>query len=1309
MTSVAYTILLIILSYTIFMLFAESILILRRWKNMTHGYLFLNCLATLINNIGFLLEMTSKSQEAKIIAVQFRYTGAVWIALTLLAFITKLCRVRMPGTLARIMVGVNLVIYGLILTVNIHPLYYSKIWVESYGTFSRLRHTNGIVHHFNMALQIIYIILGLIWLIMALLKEKDARARNRFLLIISAALVEGLFFVAQIVNPFGLKGLFDVTVLGYFFSTTIMLVAILAYDLLGTEDIARDFVMDRLSEGVIAADTEGRVQYFNKTARRLYPEIGMREAGIPGEVIRAAMCGDNIEIEGRVYAPEVNSITYNGENYGTLYALVDETDHIRYMKELEEQKELADNANKAKSRFLANMSHEIRTPINAVLGMDEMILRESKESTIRTYAADIRSAGRTLLSLINDILDLSKVEEGKMELIPVQYELTSLINDLCNMIRDRAISKGLRFNVDVDGRIPHLLIGDEVRIRQCVLNILTNAVKYTEDGYVCLKVSFEKKDDQHIMLSFAVEDTGIGMKQEEVEYLFSPYKRLDGKKTRTIEGTGLGMSITKQLLELMGSGLNVDSEYGKGSTLSFEVKQEVVSWDEIGDYAERYSDPGRDPEAYHELFHAPDARILVVDDTEVNHTVIQNLLKKTAIRIDTALSGKDALTLAGVNKYDVIFIDHMMPEMDGIETLQHLKEEGRNTDTPAVALTANAVSGARKMFVDAGFTDYVSKPVDGEKLEKLLYVLLPDDLIEKASPEDAVSADSVEEEISRILVIDDDEAVCTLIKNIMEPAYEVEECRLGKEAVSKAKKTQPDLIMLDIHLEDSNGFVVMEELKKESMTEDIPVLLLTGDNDSVTEENGFRSGAADYIRKPFVPDVLKQRVKRIVTLHHYQKSIEEEVDRQTRRSRRLSREMMLALSKTVDTKDHYTDGHSRRVAAMSAEIARRLGKSSAEQVMIYEIGLLHDIGKIGVHEDIIHKDSRLTDNEYLAIKEHTLKGYEILKEIEDMPRLREGARSHHEHFDGRGYPDGLKGYDIPETARIVCVADCYDAMTSTRSYSKPREQADVRAEIERCSGTWFDPEVAEVMLSMIDEDKEYRMNESAESGDVWKEYDRLWGDLGAKMDGEDIGIKGSLPSWIRQIPDVDAETGIKNCGSEDGYLSVLTVFHQTAAAKADEIESLFEDDNIPDYTIRVHALKSSARIIGAGRLSKLAEELEMAGKEGNTDLIKEHTGRLLEMYRDLDSALSGLASGDEELPAIDDASVKDAYRTMIEIADSMDYGLMDDIIKSLRGYRLSERDEKNIKNVEKQLSELDWEGIKDTAGKALEEMEDQNG
>ncbi|MBE6908660.1 MAG: response regulator [Ruminococcaceae bacterium] len=396
-----------------------------------------------------------------------------------------------------------------------------------------------------------------------------------------------------------------------------------------------------------------------------------------------------------------------------------------------EQKTYADNANRAKSSFLANMSHEIRTPINAILGMDEMILRESSESDILTYAENIENAGKTLLTIINDILDFSKVEEGKMEIVPTQYNLSTLINDLVNMTRGRAEKKGLRFEVQADERTPHLLYGDEIRIRQCVINILTNAVKYTEKGSVKLEIGFEKLSEDKISLRFSVTDTGIGMKEEDLERLFSPFARIEEARNYYIEGTGLGMSITKHLLSLMGSELEVHSVYGEGSTFAFSVEQPVVKWSPIRNYSVRLEGDGAQRAAYSELFHAPRARILVVDDMAVNLTLIKGLLKKTQITVDTATSGYDAVELVKQHHYDVIFIDHMMPGMDGIETLQEMKKLPGTEETEFIALTANAISGSRELYLDVGFSDYLSKPVDSRALEKMLMDRLPLDKLRR--------------------------------------------------------------------------------------------------------------------------------------------------------------------------------------------------------------------------------------------------------------------------------------------------------------------------------------------------------------------------------------------------------------------------------------------------------------------------------------------------------------------------------------------------------------------------------------------------
>ena len=413
---------------------------------------------------------------------------------------------------------------------------------------------------------------------------------------------------------------------------------------------------------------------------------------------------------------------------------------IQESEELREAKAAAEYASQAKSVFLSNMSHEIRTPINAVLGMNEMILRESEERNILEYSENIRTAGTTLLGLINDILDFSKIEAGKMDIIPVTYDLSSVINDLVNMIQARADKKGLLLKLDFDGNIPKMLHGDEVRIKQVVTNILTNAVKYTEKGSVTFRIGYEADGSDGVFLDFAVIDTGIGIKPEDMAKLFSEFERIEEKRNRSIEGTGLGMNITKRLLEMMGTSLKVESVYGKGSTFSFRLRQGVIKWDALGDYEAAHRASLLSMKKYKERFTAPDARVLVVDDTPMNLTVFKGLLKKTLIRIDTADSGMQALSLAGEKKYDVIFVDHMMPNMDGIETLQRLRADtaGLNFTTPAICLTANAISGAREEYLAAGFDDYLSKPIDAVKLEDMLTRYLPPEKI--LAPSDAEPA-----------------------------------------------------------------------------------------------------------------------------------------------------------------------------------------------------------------------------------------------------------------------------------------------------------------------------------------------------------------------------------------------------------------------------------------------------------------------------------------------------------------------------------------------------------------------------------------
>ena len=400
-------------------------------------------------------------------------------------------------------------------------------------------------------------------------------------------------------------------------------------------------------------------------------------------------------------------------------------------EKLVEAAQTAVSAGKAKSRFLAQMSHEIRTPINAVLGMNEMILRESEDGSIQEYAQNIQSASKNLLSLINSILDFSKIEEGKMEIIPVRYDVAAMLGNVIHSIEGRAKDKGLIFEAHIDEKLPAALYGDDVRVSQVVTNLLTNAVKYTQEGRVDLYVSVQKKDDDNVSVAFRVKDTGIGIKKEDQEKLFESFTRLEETRNRNIEGTGLGMAIVTRLLDMMGSKLSMESEYGKGSEFSFVVEQMIVDATPIGDFKSRTKLTERKAE---ETLYAPKARVLAVDDNEMNLKVIRNLLKLSGIVPDLANSGEEALQKLRGERYDVVLLDHMMPHVDGIETLQMAKEEGLiGATTTVIALTANAVVGARETYLEAGFDDYLSKPVEIKALEHMLRKYLPESLVEYRS------------------------------------------------------------------------------------------------------------------------------------------------------------------------------------------------------------------------------------------------------------------------------------------------------------------------------------------------------------------------------------------------------------------------------------------------------------------------------------------------------------------------------------------------------------------------------------------------
>lgn len=396
---------------------------------------------------------------------------------------------------------------------------------------------------------------------------------------------------------------------------------------------------------------------------------------------------------------------------------------------VEEKNKKLDSINKAKSLFISNMSHEIRTPINAVLGMDEMIIRETDNDVIRSYAYDIRNAGKMLLSIINDILDYSKIEAGKMEIVDVSYRIGTVISDINNMISIKAKEKNLKFHIIVNDEMPSVLLGDEVRIKQIIINLLTNAVKYTEKGEVTFQIDYRPMDHDKIGLVVRVEDTGIGMKQEDMKELFSEFARLDVQRNRKVEGTGLGMSIVVRLLEQMDSKLEVESVYGQGSVFSFVLPQKVIDSTPLRHQKDDMKDKEKEQKT---SLYIPNARILAVDDNRVNLVVIKGLLKRTGAKVKCVQSGQECLESLQQEEYDIVLLDHLMPGMDGIETLSRIRQMGKAYDElPVIALTANVMYGARERYVNMGFHDFIEKPIVVSKLEETLGRYLQAEVMEE--------------------------------------------------------------------------------------------------------------------------------------------------------------------------------------------------------------------------------------------------------------------------------------------------------------------------------------------------------------------------------------------------------------------------------------------------------------------------------------------------------------------------------------------------------------------------------------------------
>ena len=708
-------------------------LVLRAKPSEQQKILFAGSLFTLLDVMGYFYELQSTELAETCLAVKIEYLGTTMGLLCFLYFVCLYSN-HQHSTVIRCIKAFyavsNLFILALVFTMDYHTLYYRSIdyiieddiylWIYEPGIF---------YYWWTITITVMGILIALIMLQSVLEHKGEKRPELRLILV--ASLVPIVIWILRMAGVFGS---YDSYPMSMMIAEMFLVVVMFRYKLFDTVKNAKDRVIDEIREGILVADELGSIVYYNKEIETVFPNIDWNNKSAVDEQVFHFMDlhVDGFIINDRFYKWQSNEIyDDNQRKAGILYRIFDMTDNYLYTKQLIELKEEAERANEAKSSFLARMSHEIRTPINAVLGMNEMILREADSDSVKEYATNIHSAGKVLLSIINDILDLSKIESSKMEITESDYNLGSLLLDIENMLSLRAEEKNLNFKIVTDGKLPKMLHGDEKRIKQCITNLLTNSVKYTKEGSVTLQVDFVDNKDGTINLWVSVSDTGIGIKEDELYLLFDPFTRLDLNKNKNIEGTGLGLSITKRLLEMMGGNLTVESIYGKGSTFSFVVPQKVAGDECLGDYKTTADDTDSGKNGDNRKFVSPGAHILAVDDTRVNITVVKGLLKRLKVQVDSALSGQECLDKVKANRYDIILLDHMMPEMDGIETLHHMQqmEEYQKNKPIVIALTANAIVGAREEYLREGFTDYLSKPIDSAQLEEMIHRYLPDELI----------------------------------------------------------------------------------------------------------------------------------------------------------------------------------------------------------------------------------------------------------------------------------------------------------------------------------------------------------------------------------------------------------------------------------------------------------------------------------------------------------------------------------------------------------------------------------------------------
>ena len=935
-------------------------------------------------------------------------------------------------------------------------------------------------------------------------------------------------------------------------------------------------------------------------------------------------------------------------------------------KRAKEETRKVEELNRSQNRFFSNMSHEIRTPINTILGLNEIILRQEDASDeIINDAKNIQGAGKTLLSLINDILDMSKIEAGKMDIVPVNYNLGNMISEIVNMIRLRAQQKDLTLNLEVDPAIPAELFGDEVRIKQILVNLLNNAVKYTQEGSVTLRI--EKEDNSRgdeVVLLFSVIDTGMGIKQDVIPYLFDAFARMDEERNAKIEGTGLGLSIVKQLVELMEGKITVNSTYTEGSTFIVSLKQKVTRREPVGEISIDNYEKSETRGRYLPGFTAPEARILIVDDNEMNLEVEKKLLDGTEIVVDTALSGIEALSMTNAEVYDVIFMDHLMPGMDGVECLQLIRKQlgGRNNHTPVIALTANADSESRELYDRSGFDGYLVKPISGDQLEGMILNHIQESKIVRMKGPDLEGTimNSSRSYARKVPVIVATSSMCDLPRKVL-------------------WEHQIDIIPFSI-MSDGKSYYDYDEASSDEVMR-------------------YVSEGAIFTSSP-------------PTVQEFEKFFAQEV-------KKAHQIIYIAVSAAI-SKEYENALEAARAYGNVSVIDSEVNSGALGMLVL----LAYRMSLQGRQFDRIVSD--------LEKVKKNLRCSFVTGDVESLMKrggIKKSTYAFVSTFGLRPVID-IKGGKVT-IGRIYTgeMDECYQKyldfalprniepdldVVIVNYISLDEEQKEIVKKAIRKRHNFehiLFQKVSSVMslncgrgamgiMYLLRKDEPYGLSQilskalfhdedhvgAFESADALK-------DRGKNIEPE--GIYKEEKAWYEEIPGIDPKKALENSGSEDAFKSVLQIFYDSLDQRIRELEDFYTKENWKDYTIKVHALKSSSRLIGAMSLGNDAERLEMAGKEDDIDYIRRNNEDFMERLREYKNNLAFFCSSKtKEDERFDKILIKSAYDTINKAASRRDDRMIEMTLKDISEYDIPQKHRDNMNSIEAAFKNQDYEEIK---------------